>query len=145
MVITGASSGIGAETAAIMAQAGVPPTTTLALPPPPSQGHMKTELQLGARVVLGCRNVTKGAWVAESILRDIPHADLDVLELDLASFDSVRTFAAGVATEYSSVDVLINNAGTATTCEATGDGHEWATQVGSTTVLPASPPVHAVG
>lgn len=61
----------------------------------------------GARVVMACRNTEKGNAVLET-LGDTGR-NVDVRELDLASLQSVRNFAADLP--YSSIDVLINNAG----------------------------------
>ncbi|WP_217212914.1 SDR family NAD(P)-dependent oxidoreductase [Streptomyces sp. AC550_RSS872] len=56
----------------------------------------------GARLILAVRDTTRG----EQLTRELSGAD--VLQLDLASLDSVREAAAQV----SNIDVLINNAGT---------------------------------
>ncbi len=77
-IVTGANSGIGFETAKALAAAG-------------------------ARVVLAVRDIRKGA-AAAAAMAGTP----EVRELDLASLDSVRAFAAGWGEE---VSLLINNAG----------------------------------
>jgi NAD(P)-dependent dehydrogenase (short-subunit alcohol dehydrogenase family) len=76
-VVTGANSGLGKVTARALAAAG-------------------------ARVVLACRNLDKGAAAAAGMTGDV-----EVRRLDLADLASVREFAAGVGR----VDVLVNNAG----------------------------------
>ncbi|XP_059276173.1 short-chain dehydrogenase TIC 32, chloroplastic-like [Lycium ferocissimum] len=85
-IVTGASSGIGAETTRVLAMRG-------------------------AHVVMAVRNVKSGAEVKENILKEIPHAKIDVMELDLGCMASVRKFAS----EYNSfgypLNILINNAG----------------------------------
>lgn len=75
-LITGATGGVGLETA-------------------------RAAAARGAKVILGVRNVSRGAQVAA----DLP--DAEVLELDLSSLDSVRAAAAKVP----EIDVLVNNAG----------------------------------
>ncbi|WP_245663225.1 oxidoreductase [Nocardia inohanensis] len=87
-VVTGASAGIGIPTARLLAE------------------H-------GARVVLACRNVEKASGVAEAIRRSAPEAELRVVRLDLASMASVRLAAQELRELYGSIDLLINNAGTA--------------------------------
>jgi NAD(P)-dependent dehydrogenase (short-subunit alcohol dehydrogenase family) len=77
-IVTGANSGIGRQTAAALAAAG-------------------------ARVVLAVRDVKKGDAAADAMA-----GTREVRELDLASQDSVRAFAAGWDGE---VSLLINNAG----------------------------------
>ncbi len=77
-IVTGASSGIGRATARALAAAG-------------------------ARVVLAVRDAGKGQAAAAAM-----HGAPEVRELDLASLDSVRAFAAGWDGR---IDLLINNAG----------------------------------
>lgn len=85
IVITGASSGIGLQTARILGSRG-------------------------AELVLACRNVEKG----EDAARQVPgHAAgrVVVRRLDVADLGSVRSFAAALRAEYDAIDVLVNNAG----------------------------------
>lgn len=99
-VITGATSGIGVETARIFASAG-------------------------ASVVMGIRNVEKGHGVARAIARSTGHDDIAVLQLDLGDLRSVQSFAAAVIDRYPAIDVLINNAGIADVPYSfTAQGHE---------------------
>ncbi len=69
MIVTGASSGLGAETARVLAEAG-------------------------ARVILGCRDPVRGRAVADGI-----DGDTEVRVLDLADLSSVRRFADGIDVE----------------------------------------------
>lgn len=85
-VVTGANSGLGLVTATELAR------------------H-------GADVVLAVRNVAAGDAAARAIGDAVPGAALQVRRLDLASLDSVRAFAAGVADEHRRIDLLVNNAG----------------------------------
>ncbi|GHO71210.1 putative short-chain dehydrogenase/reductase [Ktedonobacter sp. SOSP1-52] len=78
VIVTGASSGIGLATAHALAGAG-------------------------ARVVFAVRNIEKGRAAATATT-----GVTEVRELDLASLDSVRAFAAGWDGR---IDLLINNAG----------------------------------
>ena len=110
-VVTGASSGIGLETARALA------------------AH-------GASVTLACRNVAKGERAAEvirrgrrgvddlsSAKRDVPRVGVRVAELDLASLASVRRFAEAW---QGPLNLLVNNAGVMAprTWVATEDGFE---------------------
>ena len=98
VVVTGATSGIGLETARQLAA-------------------------MGARVVLGVRDPARGAEVAARIASEGGAAE--VLPIDLASFRSVREAAARFAAIHPNLDVLVNNAGTAVPKrELTADGHE---------------------
>jgi NAD(P)-dependent dehydrogenase (short-subunit alcohol dehydrogenase family) len=92
VVITGANSGVGLGAARALAGAG-------------------------AHVVFAVRNRTKGDRAAEST-----PGSTEVRELDLASLESVRAFAAGWEGE---IDILINNAGIVPSkLERTADGFE---------------------
>jgi NAD(P)-dependent dehydrogenase (short-subunit alcohol dehydrogenase family) len=95
-IVTGANSGLGAATARVLAECG-------------------------ARVVLACRNVEKGAAAAATM-----SGDVSVRQLDLADLASVRAFAEN--TER--FDVLVNNAGVmAVPLRRTADGFE--SQIGT--------------
>ncbi|KAJ3693048.1 hypothetical protein LUZ60_012143 [Juncus effusus] len=85
-VITGASSGIGAETARVLAMRG-------------------------AHVIMAVRNLTSGTNVKNEILKEFPNARIEVLELDLTSMASVRKFAKEFKDLNLPLNILINNAG----------------------------------
>ena len=85
-IVTGANSGLGLVTATELAR------------------H-------GADVILAVRNTTAGETAAHSIRAENPDATVSVRQLDLASLDSVRAFAARVSDELDRVDLLVNNAG----------------------------------
>ncbi|GLT31201.1 hypothetical protein SLA2020_059530 [Shorea laevis] len=85
-IITGASSGIGTETARVLAMRGV-------------------------HVIMGVRNMAAGLCVKEAIVKEIPSAKADVMELDLSSLESVRKFASEYNSSGRPVNLLINNAG----------------------------------
>jgi NAD(P)-dependent dehydrogenase (short-subunit alcohol dehydrogenase family) len=75
-------------------------------------GH-HTALELarrGARVVLAGRTPERLHETRDTIRREVPAAEVELLEVDLADLGSVRR-AAGTATEYGPIDVLVNNAG----------------------------------
>ena len=86
VVVTGANSGIGYHTAAILAR------------------H-------GAEVVLACRDEQRGAEALVRLRADVPEARVRVAQLDLASLASVRAFADHELALRQPLDLLINNAG----------------------------------
>ena len=86
VVVTGANSGLGLETARILAIRK-------------------------AHVILACRNLSKGEKAAGEIRATFAEAELDVRELDLANLASVKDFANGLTADYEHIDLLINNAG----------------------------------
>ena len=83
VLITGGSSGIGASAAARLAE-------------------------LGANVVISCRDIDKGKQYFASHPQ---RGNMDILPLELGSFSSIRAFVAHVLSHYPKIDVLINNAG----------------------------------
>ena len=85
-IVTGANTGLGYETARVLADRG-------------------------ARVVIAVRDTAKGDQAAAKIRAANPKADLQVLELDLGSLQSVRTAAERIKTDHPRIDLLINNAG----------------------------------
>jgi len=79
----------------------------------------------GATVVMASRSMEKAEQARKAILEKHPGALLEVLNLDLASLDSVRGLAAAVIADHPSIDILINNAGVmATPRRETSDGFE---------------------
>jgi len=65
----------------------------------------------GARVVLACRNVGKGAQAKRAIETAVPAARLELKALDLGELASVASFAENFCAEHDGLDLLINNAG----------------------------------
>jgi NAD(P)-dependent dehydrogenase (short-subunit alcohol dehydrogenase family) len=85
-IVTGSNSGIGFETARVLAEKG-------------------------ATVVMACRNLEKANPKADEIRRAHPGANVEVMRLDLSDLDSVRQFAEAFRAKHSRLDLLINNAG----------------------------------
>ncbi len=67
--------------------------------------------RLGARVVITARDPAKGETAADEVRAAAPGAAVEVLDLDLASFASIRRCADEVQRRVEHLDVLINNAG----------------------------------
>ncbi|XP_071731707.1 short-chain dehydrogenase TIC 32 B, chloroplastic-like [Rutidosis leptorrhynchoides] len=85
-IVTGATSGIGEETARVLAKRGV-------------------------RVVIPARDLKKAAQVKENIQKKHPKAVIIVLEIDLSSFASIRKFCSEFLSLNIPLNILINNAG----------------------------------
>ena len=85
-VVTGSSSGIGYQTARVLADKN-------------------------ATVIIAVRNMHKGDAAAGKIREGNKEADLTVMELDLACLGSVRRFSESFKKNHSRLDLLINNAG----------------------------------
>src|SRR4051794_16440778 len=97
-LVTGASTGLGLETARALAAAG-------------------------ARVVLAVRSDDKGEASVAAIRQSVPDAELSYELLDLTSLTSVRTFAERVLATHDRLDLLVNNAGVMfTPLERTAEG-----------------------
>lgn len=86
-LITGANAGIGKATAAGLAE-------------------------LGATVVLVCRNEEKGEWAIAGIREETGNGELYSLPAELSSLKSVRQLAENFRSQFQQLHVLINNAGT---------------------------------
>ncbi|MEY3015592.1 MAG: hypothetical protein RIT45_4327, partial [Pseudomonadota bacterium] len=98
-VVTGANAGIGKVTARELARAG-------------------------ARVILACRSEAKARSAMNEIREAVSGAQLELVRLDLSSFESVRGAAAEIAELAPKLDILVNNAGLAGQKGLTADGFE---------------------
>jgi NAD(P)-dependent dehydrogenase (short-subunit alcohol dehydrogenase family) len=67
--------------------------------------------QRNARVIIACRSPTKGRDAVNLLRNYTENPNIECLELDLASLDSVREFVENVKLTYSKIDALICNAG----------------------------------
>ena len=106
VLITGANTGIGYETALEIAKRGA------------------------KKVILACRNVDLAGKAIEEIKKVVGgsnHCELASVQLDLSSLESVRKCAQHLLDNEPVLNVLINNAGVHATNEArqvTADGFE---------------------
>jgi NAD(P)-dependent dehydrogenase (short-subunit alcohol dehydrogenase family) len=62
-------------------------------------------------VVIASRNEERGRAAREDIIEQTGNDSVEVMPLDLASFRSIRSFAADVRDRFDRLDVLVNNAG----------------------------------
>jgi len=85
-VITGANTGLGFETARVLAARG-------------------------ASVVLAVRDTDKGKAAAARIAANAPGANVTVQPFDLTCLDSIRAAAGELRARHPRIDLLINNAG----------------------------------
>jgi len=105
-VVTGANVGIGKETA-------------------------KDFVRRGARVILACRDMKKAEQAKLEIIQETGITNrVEVMQLDLGSFKSVRKFASELCAKEGKLDILVNNAGIAFhPRNMTEDGQEQVIQV----------------
>ncbi len=100
IIVTGGNSGIGFEA-------------------------VKQFVRKGAHVVLACRDMEKARAAIASLTSEHRTASLEPMQLDLASLESVRGFAAAFLAGHKTLDVLCNNAGVmALPYRKTADGFE---------------------
>ncbi|PKI62098.1 hypothetical protein CRG98_017471 [Punica granatum] len=85
-IVTGGASGIGLETARVLALRG-------------------------ARVIIAARNMEAANEAKQIILDDCKAAKVDVLKLDLCSMKSIRSFVDSFNALDLQLNILINNAG----------------------------------
>lgn len=74
-------------------------------------GTSKELARKGAKVVMTARNMQKGEKAIAELKKEIPTADVDLMQLDLADLEQVKRFAHNFKKKYKQLDVLINNAG----------------------------------
>jgi len=86
VIITGANRGIGKEAA-------------------------KEIAKLNAKVYMACRSLDSANEAKEEIIKETKNEKVFVLELDLASVDSINKFVDSFKNKESKLDILINNAG----------------------------------
>lgn len=86
VIITGPTSGVGKEIAVGLAE-------------------------LGAEVILACRDVKKGNKVASEITRRTGSKNIVVMGIDTSGQESIRKFAREFRRRFRRLDILINNAG----------------------------------
>ncbi|MFW9915620.1 MAG: oxidoreductase [Candidatus Thorarchaeota archaeon] len=99
-VVTGANSGTGLQASKVLASKG-------------------------AEVIMACRSMEKGEKAAAEVCQEYPDTTVKVMRLDLADLSSVRSFAEEFNQTYSSLDILLNNAGVMQTpYYKTADGFE---------------------
>ncbi|XP_007578850.1 dehydrogenase/reductase SDR family member 13-like [Poecilia formosa] len=86
VIVTGSNTGIGKTTAIELAKRG-------------------------ARVILACRSKQRGEAALQDVKRESGSNQVVFMQLDLASFKSVRSFAENFLKTEPRLDILINNAG----------------------------------
>ncbi len=86
IIVTGANSGIGLQVAGYLAYKN-------------------------ATVIMACRDLNKAKKAKSELLQQFPHANIHVLQLNLASNESIQNFVAYIIKEYRQIDIIIHNAG----------------------------------
>ena len=68
--------------------------------------------QRGFSVIMACRNLEKGERVKSEILNSLPEADLKLMQVDMASLNSVKHFVDTLKDSGIRLAGIFNNAGT---------------------------------
>lgn len=68
-------------------------------------------VKLNVKVIMACRNIKKAQNTTLEILKTVPTADIEIMELDLNSLASVRSFSNAFCGKYQQLNLLIENAG----------------------------------
>jgi NAD(P)-dependent dehydrogenase (short-subunit alcohol dehydrogenase family) len=85
-IVTGASSGLGLETARVLAR-------------------------YGAKVTLAVRNLAKTQPLVDQLHKDVTDAVVEIGIVDLTDLESVKEFARKFKETHDRLDILVNNAG----------------------------------
>jgi len=85
MIITGANSGIGKAASLQLAK-------------------------LGATVIMACRSSERGAQAVDDVCSQVKNAQVELIQVDMASQASIRQFAEAFLSRHTQLDVLIHNA-----------------------------------
>lgn len=86
ILITGANSGLGLQAATVLSGKD-------------------------ANIIIAVRNLQKGQEAINDIKGKFPNARMELMQLDLADFNSIRKFSEEFHQKYSQLNILINNAG----------------------------------
>ncbi len=100
-VVTGGTSGLGQETARVLARCG-------------------------ARVIITARDAQQGRLAAAKISGRYPGTRVEAVSMELGDLASVRAAAGDILTRCERIDLLINNAGVmACPLQRSAEGYEW--------------------
>ena len=72
---------------------------------------VKSLLSKDLPVIMACRNIRKADSQRDNLIKQFPHSEIDILELDLNSLASIRAFVEEIKNQGFKVDKLLNNAG----------------------------------
>jgi NAD(P)-dependent dehydrogenase (short-subunit alcohol dehydrogenase family) len=65
----------------------------------------------GARIVMACIDAKQAEPVRDAIIAETKNSNIEIMQLDLASQADIRRFVEEFSAKYTTLDVLINNAG----------------------------------
>lgn len=86
VIITGANSGIGKAATVQFAKEGY-------------------------KVIMACRDLINGKEVKDEIKAQLGNVSIELMEVDMGSFESIKKFCDAFSSKYPRLDILIHNAG----------------------------------
>ncbi|MBO5810100.1 MAG: SDR family NAD(P)-dependent oxidoreductase [Bacteroidales bacterium] len=72
---------------------------------------VKSLLDKDIPVIMACRNIKKAASQRDVLIKQFPHSEIEIIELELNSLNSIKTFADIIKNQGFKVNKLLNNAG----------------------------------
>lgn len=72
---------------------------------------VKSLLSKDMPVIMACRNVKKATSQRDVLIKQFPHSEIEILELDLNSLSSIKLFSENIKSHGFKVNRLLNNAG----------------------------------
>ncbi len=72
---------------------------------------VKSLLDKDIPVIMACRNIKKAASQRDVLIKQFPHSEIEIIELELNSLNSIKTFANVIKNQGFKVNKLFNNAG----------------------------------
>ena len=72
---------------------------------------VKSLLSKDLGVIMACRDIRKASLQRDIFIKQFPHSEIDILELDLNSLHSVKLFSENIKNQGFKVSKLLNNAG----------------------------------
>lgn len=64
----------------------------------------------GYKIIVACRDELRGTQAIQNLSNLSPNGKFEFEKLDISSSTSIQSFSQRIATNYSSIDVLVNNA-----------------------------------
>lgn len=72
---------------------------------------VKSLLDKDIPVIMACRNIKKAASQRDVLIKQFPHSEIEIIEMELNSLNSIKTFADIIKNQGFKVNKLFNNAG----------------------------------
>lgn len=67
--------------------------------------------KLDYTIIMVCRNIEKANQAKQEVLSIHPGAKIDIVQIDMSSFESIEAGSKKIVNSYQKLDILVNNAG----------------------------------